>query len=256
MPMRALFAGLRSRNWSAVLGELLIVVAGVYLGLQASNWNDSRKEAQRGREYLQRLHDELQHDARSIDDVSGFWGQVRSNGAAAIAYAENGVLHQGSAWKTLLSYYQASQVWPYRKSDVTFQEIRSAGDLGLIRNPSLRADIARHYSAAAGSQVVEVLGLIPRYREHVRGVTPWPIQEYIWSSCYDSVDARQVLKDCESPLSETDAHAVLEAYRRAPGLTDELRFWMVNLSNGRILMRDVQAQAKNLVDGIEAELAR
>jgi len=37
MPLRALFAGLRGRNWSAVLGELLIVVAGVYLGLQASN---------------------------------------------------------------------------------------------------------------------------------------------------------------------------------------------------------------------------
>jgi hypothetical protein len=197
---------------------LLIVVAGVYLGLQASNWNDSRKESQRGREYLQRLHDELQLDARALGDISGFWGQVAGNGAAAIAYAEGGVLYEGSSWKTLLAYYQASQLWPYRKSDVTFQEIRSAGDLGLIRNPALRADIARHYSAGAGSQVVEVLGLIPRYREHVRGVTPWPVQKYIWSN--------------------------------------ELRFWMVNLSNGLMLMQDVQAQANALVDGIDAELAR
>jgi len=218
MPLRALFAGLRGRNWSAVLGELLIVVAGVYLGLQASNWNDSRKESQRGRDYLQRLNDELQLDARSLDDTSGFWEQVAGNGAAAIAYAEGGLLYEGSSWKTLLAYYQASQLWPYRKSDVTFQEIRSAGDLGLIRNPALRADIARHYSAGAGSQVVEVLGLIPRYREHVRGVTPWPVQKYIWSN--------------------------------------ELRFWMVNLSNGLMLMQDVQAQASALVDGIDAELAR
>lgn len=218
MPLHALFAGFRRRNWSAVLGELLIVVAGVYLGLQASNWNDSRKESQRGRDYLQRLNDELQLDARSLDDTSGFWEQVAGNGAAAIAYAEGGVLYEGSSWKTLLAYYQASQLWPYRKSDVTFQEIRSAGDLGLIRNPALRADIARHYSAGAGSQVVEVLGLIPRYREHVRGVTPWPVQKYIWSN--------------------------------------ELRFWMVNLSNGLMLMQDVQAQANALVDGIDAELAR
>jgi len=218
MPLHALFAGFRRRNWSAVLGELLIVVAGVYLGLQASNWNDSRRESQRGREYLQRLHDELQLGARSLDDISAFWEQVAGNGAAAIAYAEGGVLYEGSSWKTLLAYYQASQLWPYRKSDVTFQEIRSAGDLGLIRNPALRADIAWHYSAGAGSQVVEVLGLIPRYREHVRGVTPWPVQKYIWSN--------------------------------------ELRFWMVNLSNGLMLMQDVQAQANALVDGIDAELAR
>jgi hypothetical protein len=45
MPLRVLFAGFRRRNWSAVLGELLIVVAGVQLGLQASNWNDSRRES-------------------------------------------------------------------------------------------------------------------------------------------------------------------------------------------------------------------
>jgi hypothetical protein len=119
----------------------------------------------------------------------------------------------------------------------------------------LRADIARHYSAAAGSQVVEVLGLIPRYREHVRGVTPWPVQKYIWSNCYGSVEARQVLTGCESPLSEADAQAVLEAYRREPGLTGELRFWMVNLGNGLMLMQNVQAQVNVLVDGIDAELA-
>lgn len=172
------------------------------------------------------------------------------------AVAEGGVLYEGSSWKTLLAYYQASQLWPYRKSDVTFQEIRSAGDLGLIRNPVLRADLARHYSAAAGSQVVEVLGLIPRYREHVRGVTPWPVQKYIWSNCSGLVAARRVLKDCESPLSETDAQAVLEAYRSEPGLTGELRFWTVNLGNGLILMQDVQTQVDVLVDAIDAELAR
>ena len=55
-----------------------------------------------------------------------------------MAYAEDGVLNQGSGWKTLLAYYQASQVWPYRKPDVTFQEIRSTGSLLLIRDTALR----------------------------------------------------------------------------------------------------------------------
>jgi hypothetical protein len=162
----------------------------------------------------------------------------------------------GSAWKTLLAYYQASQVWPYRKPDVTFEEIRSSGDLRLIRNAELRARIARHYSAGAGSQVSEVLALIPRYRERVRGMTPWKIQQYIWSSCYGAENTVQVLIDCQAPVSEEASLAVLERYRQSQELTDDLRFWMVNLNNGLVLMRDIEAEALSLVRDLEPEAAR
>jgi hypothetical protein len=181
---------------------------------------------------------------------------VRDYSSGAAAYAEEGVLVQGSTWKTLLAYYQASQVWPYRKHDVTFQEIQSSGDLLLIRNAALRARIARHYSATAGSQVVEVLGLVPRYRERVRGMTAWKIQQYIWSNCYRSVDADQLLLDCDAPVSEAESLAVLENYRQSPELTEELRFWMVNLNNGLVLMESIQAEARGLSDDVERELGR
>jgi hypothetical protein len=255
MSLRTLARRLREHDWVAVAIEVLIVVAGVFIGLQVSNWNEHRRESARGAEYLQRLHDELLEDARGLRDISAFWSQVGANGAVALEYAEDGVLAQGSAWKTLLAYYQASQVWPYRKPDVTFQEIRSSGDLLLIRNPALRARIASHYNAGAGSQVVEVLGLIPRYREHVRGLTPWKIQQYIWASCYESAGAQQTLKDCESPVSEAEAHALLERYRASPELTAELLFWMVNVNNGLTLMRGIQSDVESLAQDVRHELA-
>ena len=139
MSLRTLSVRLQTHDWTTVAIEILIVVAGVFIGLQVSNWNDDRKDAARGDEYLRRLHDEMVEDARSLLDISAFWKQVGANGTAALAYAERGTLHEGSDWKTLLAYYQASQVWPYRKTDTTFQEIRSSGDLLLIRNTELRA---------------------------------------------------------------------------------------------------------------------
>jgi hypothetical protein len=255
MSLHTLATRLRQHDWTAVIIEVLIVVAGVFIGLQVSNWNDDRKDSARGEEYLRRLHDELAQDSRMLRDISAFWTQVAANGAVAIAYAEEGVLQRGSAWKTLLAYYQASQVWPYRKPDVTFQEIRSSGDLRLIGNAALRARIATHYSAAAGSQVFEVLGLIPRYREDVRGMTPWRIQQYIWASCYQADLAQQTLKDCESPVSEAEARAVIEQYRRSPELTAELRFWMVNVHNGLTLMEGIRAQVDGLAQDVQGELA-
>ena len=256
MSLRTIAVRIRQHDWLAVAIELLVVVAGVFIALQVSNWNDDRKEAARGREYLQRLHDDMVQDVANLDATSGFWTRVRDYGDGAVAYAEQGVLVDGSAWKTLLAYYQASQLWPYRKPDITFQEIQSSGDLRLIRNATLRARIARHYSATAGSQVVEVLGLVPRYRERVRGMTPWKIQQYIWSNCYRSKDADQVLVDCDAPVSETESLAVIERYRQSPELTDELRFWMVNLNSGVQLMQGIQAEAQALSDDVERELSR
>ncbi len=256
MILRTAVSRLRQHDWTTVAIEVLIVVAGVFIGLQVSDWNETRKDAARGNEYLLRLHDELLQDSESLTRISRFWTQVGSNGAAALAYAEDGVLNQGSGWKTLLAYYQASQVWPYRKPDVTFQEIRSTGSLLLIRNGELRAEVARHYSAGAGSQVTEVLGLIPRYREHVRGLVPWKIQQHIWTHCYGSVGADQVLKECDSPVSEAEALAVLDRMRRSPELTAELRFWMVNINNGLSLMRAIQAEATKLARDVLTERDR
>ena len=246
MSLRSLARHLRARDWTAVAIEVLIVIVGVFIGLQVSNWNETRKENERGREYLQRLHDELLQDADTLTLISKFWTQVQADGAAALAYAEDGELLQGSAWRTLLAYHQASQVWPYRKPDVTFQEIRSTGNLLLIRNAELRDKIARHYSAGAGSQVTEVLGLIPRYREHVRGLVPWKIQSFIWSNCYSSNEAVQSFVDCAAPVSEAEALAVLQQLRAEPGLTEELRFWMINIRSGLMLMGDIQDEARAL----------
>ena len=256
MSLRTIAVRIRQHDWLAVAIELLVVVAGVFIALQVTNWNDDRKEAARGREYLQRLHDDMAQDVANLDSISGFWTRVRDYGGGAVAYAEQGVLVQGSAWKTLLAYYQASQLWPYRKPDVTFQEIQASGDLLLIRNAALRARIARHYSATAGSQVVEVLGLVPPYRERVRGMTPWKIQQYIWSNCYRSNDADQELLDCDAPVSEAESLAVIERYRQSPELTDELRFWMVNVNNGLQLMQGIQTEAQALSDDVERELGR
>jgi hypothetical protein len=252
MSLRSLALRLRARDWTAVTIEVLIVIVGVFIGLQVSDWNETRKENERGREYLQRLHDELLQDAGSLTQISKFWSQVQGYGESAMAHAEDGVLREGSAWKTLLAYHHASQVWPYRKPDVTFQEILSTGNLLLIRDPALRERIARHYSAGGGSQVSEVLGLIPRYREHVRGLVPWKIQRYIWTECYSTEDAEQLLRDCESPVSEQEALAVLQRLRDEPSLIAELRFWMITVHSGMILMRDVQQDARSLADEISA----
>ena len=44
MILRGLGERLRQQDWIAVTIEFALVVAGVFLGIQMSNWNDQRKE--------------------------------------------------------------------------------------------------------------------------------------------------------------------------------------------------------------------
>lgn len=250
MSLRKFMQGIKARDWGSVVIEILVVVVGVFIALQVSNWNDDRKDKIRGDEYLLRMQSELQGDARHVKDIAAFWGAVNVNGQAALAHAEHGTLVEGSAWKTLLAYYQASQIWPYRKDNTTFQEIRANGEFGLISDPVLRARISSHYASGSNSEVSEVLGLIPAYRERVRGMTPWAIQEYIWSQCYSGAGGSQKLLDCASPVSEEEAMAVLDEFRQSPDLLRQLRFWMATNRVGIDLLANIRLEAQDLAQAI------
>ena len=251
MKLRNYSLWIRNRDWSSVAMEILIVVVGVIIALQVSNWNEGRKDAARGDDYLLRMQNELRADVDRLATMSTFWRSVHAEGRAALAHAEHGRLHQGSAWKTLLAYYQASQIWPYRKDDTTFQELRASGEFGLIRDPALRALVSRHYADTAGGAIAEVLGVVPAYRENVRGMTPWAIQEYIWAKCYGNTDDAQVLVDCPAPVSEAEAQEVLRQFAESPELLGQLRFWVATNGLAITLSTSLQSEASQLADAIE-----
>lgn len=48
----------RRQDWIAVTIEFLVVVAGVFLGLQVSNWNEQRQQREDEQAILERLHEE------------------------------------------------------------------------------------------------------------------------------------------------------------------------------------------------------
>jgi len=50
---------LEDQNWFAVTLDLLIVVVGIYMGLQVDAWNESRQERVMEGQYLERLLDDM-----------------------------------------------------------------------------------------------------------------------------------------------------------------------------------------------------
>ncbi len=228
MILRRITANFRRQDWTAVTIELVVVILGVFIGVQASNWNQQRAEDAKAQAYLVRIRGDLQTDQQSIDRRVVYWRQVNAYGKQAIHYAETGELVDGSAWKTVLAFYQASQLWQWQPTDTTYQEMRSGGELGLIRDQTMRNDLARYY-VSNGAPLAYLFLLQPEYRKIVRGLTPQVVADHIWAKCWQLPTAyEQYLFDCDSPIPETQAQAVLAGYLKAPNLLPELRFWVAN----------------------------
>ncbi len=56
MIMRRLSEAIAEQNWFIVVIEVLVVVVGIFIGLQVDDWNTVRKDRQDEKEILQRLH--------------------------------------------------------------------------------------------------------------------------------------------------------------------------------------------------------
>ncbi|HET7924837.1 MAG TPA: hypothetical protein VFL30_08050 [Rhodanobacteraceae bacterium] len=239
---------LRERDWLAAFIELAIVIVGILIALEVSNWNEERLDRDRAAHFLQRIHGDLLTDRRNIDATLAFWAKVARYGDIAIAFGESGHPADGPAWNTVLAYYQASQTMPYTATDTTFEEMRSSGDLGLIADEGLRTELAEFYRQSSDKGLGRIFQHDPPYRTQIRAVTPWATQRYIWEHCFGEASYyEQTLVDCPSPMSEQDAAALLGTYRQTPALLDNLRAWMSLLRVSSIVLGNTRGTADQMI---------
>ena len=135
----------------------------------------------------------------------------------------------------LLAYFQASQAGEFVTTGTSYEELKSAGELGLITNIALRNALGTYYTNAGNPALSER----PAYRENVRGIIPLDVQLYIWTRCYASnQQGEQQLRDCPSPVSEGRAADIVNAIASDKWLISQLRYWMSTMHVASLIGRD------------------
>lgn len=252
MLLRRVTEHVKDQNWTALALDFVIVVVGVFIGIQVSNWNDARVDEGRARAYLERLSLDLDADLAALADRDQFWRHVSRYGEQGLRYAQTGAASDATYWELLLAYFQASQVAEFITVQATYDELKSAGDLGLISDLEIRGALARYYNFTGSATVVER----PAYRVHVRGVIPIEIQAYIWDSCYQSDQfGNQKMFDCPSPVDEARAQEIVDLLANNLALMEELRYWMSTMHIALLIAKDRVASATTLKQMIAASLA-
>lgn len=241
----------RTQAWTAIAIDFVIVVTGVFIGIQAANWNEARADKARARVYLERIQSDLKADLANYRDRMQFWRAVSAYGRTGLVYADTGRPDDGTHWDVLLAYFQASQVAEFLTTSTTYDELKGAGELNLIANLELRNALAGYYTNAGNPALTER----PAYRQHVRGRIPIDVQVYIWTKCYASNEqGEQRLLDCPSPLAEGRAIQVVNSIGSDRELMSELRYWMSTMHVASLIGRDRAGLATQVLAAVDAEL--
>lgn len=250
MLLRRVMEHVRRQEWTAVAIDFVIVVVGVFIGIQAANWNEARADQARARSYLQRIHSDIAADITRYENRMRFWRAVSDYGRTGLAYADSGRAADATQWELLLAYFQASQVAEFWTISTTYDELKSAGELHLIADLDLRNALSHYYTDAGNPALTER----PKYREHVRGVIPLDVQLYIWGNCYTSDQhGNQDMRDCASPVSGARAE-IVGAIRQDRALMSELSYWMSTMHVASLIGRDRTRLARQVLASVDAEL--
>lgn len=134
---------IRQQHWTAVAIELMVVVVGVFIGLQVDNWNQTRHERALERQYQTRLLDDLRSTLASRPEEQA-WAMERLETQALVINAlRAGVLPEQDREKfdkglLLIGHVSGPDVlWS------TVEELQSTGSMTVIRDISLRTRIGR-----------------------------------------------------------------------------------------------------------------
>jgi hypothetical protein len=125
--------------------------------------------------------------------------------------------------------------------------MRDAGDLDLIADEGLREGLSKYYRSSGSGISGEILRHDPVYRVQVRGLVPTDVQAYIWTHCYKQLQGiEQRLIDCDSPIPEAQAAAILSTLQQSDSLLQNLRYWNTWLRVSTFVVGDAAQNARDL----------
>jgi len=181
MALRRIMQHVKEQNWFAVWLDIVIVFLGVFIGLQADNWNDARNARDEARKYYARLAEDLRAEESTRLALIAYYQRVKQHGEAALA-----ALHQpdkSSGEEFLVNLYQATQVRYYVTQRSTYDELLSGGIAHAIPDPDVRTRLANYYVALGVSE----MALMERtpFRSSLRSYMPHTVQSSVRENCGD-----------------------------------------------------------------------
>lgn len=249
MVVRRIREHVSNHNWFAVAVDLAIVVLGVFLATQASNWNQARMERSAANAYRAEIVENLRANEISIDDQVAYYHRVQDHALAALQVMET----PGSLMDEpfLVHAYQASQVRQRLLAQTAYDEVKSAGLGRQVAGPRTRGRLSAFY--AQMPQMNAFTLTVTVYRDRIRRAIPIAIQRRLRERCGDvsrdlpgGVVGSMLPERCVLGLDRDSVARAAARIRATPDLNQDLTRHMADIDQKLSQLRGYQKRAREL----------
>ena len=153
MLLRRVSEHVRAQNWFAVLVDFLVVVIGLFIGLQVDTWWEDRKEQALEQIYLaESLEDFISNEARLSEARTGLERIIE----AMVLLQEQSTLDSPDLdARTLNDRFALIQSMPsFLAVKRAYSNLTGSGDLRMIENRDLKNALAQYYARVDEIQMV------------------------------------------------------------------------------------------------------
>ena len=137
---------IRKQDWSTITIEFLIVVIGIFAGLQANDWTQEQQDRKSEQAALDRLFNEMQVINRELDEFIDRTKRRNDVRRAALGFVESDAPVPDNETSLKIGINTLANFPPVIPVTAVYQELQSSGQFQLIQNPGLRADIAEFHA--------------------------------------------------------------------------------------------------------------
>ncbi len=258
MILRRFSEALKQQNWAAIAIEFVLLVLGVFLGIQVANWNEDRATDRRAEVFTERLRGDLREEAWGYEMQVGYYGDVGANGKRALDALVGRASMTDDA--LLIAAYRATQYNGNIRRRATYDELTSRGEIGLVTDATVRDLAQRVYSAPMFDYIVDE-GRSSPYRQWFRLNIPHEVQQALAAACGDRVVtvgdyagiAGSIDYSCSTGLTAETIAAAAASLRTDKDALRLLRLRVADVNTGLSNLRIYNADVR---DGLRAVAGR
>jgi hypothetical protein len=239
-------AKLRAQDWTAISIELAIVVLGVFIGMQVSNWNAGRLERADNVRVLGTLKPEIANMVANFGAIDAYYDT--GDHYAQTAFAGWRRDPKISDADFVVGALQASQIYYTGLNNDTWSQIYGSDRLRTIDDRAIRRDLSLLMTTDYTTMEHD---LFSAYRQHAREVIPADVQEAIEAQCGERTitgTANRLFMPpvCNLHYPEPRIAAAAASLRAHPDLVEQLNWHLSAVATYRANLSQVDNVAKDL----------
>jgi hypothetical protein len=132
MLLRRFTKHVTDQNWFAVGLDVLVVIVGIIVGLQVTEWNEARKEAEEGRYHLTSLLADIENDLHAYNELIEISSGRMERSTAAWRLLLKAEAGEDDLAEFQKKHFAAFYLWGPKKKPAALSRIIDGGKLDLV----------------------------------------------------------------------------------------------------------------------------